>query len=145
MKFYTLFFSLLFLVSCSNSALEQELTDTKEKLAKAEAALNANVNNDDKGALVHMVYFKLKPEADRVKLIKAINQLKEIEVLHNLEIGTFEDLGDQRALSDYQMMMSMEFKNEADYKIYQAHPTHLTLKKGLKMFLAGSPATYDYK
>ena len=145
MKFYSLLFSVLLLASCSNSALEKELAETKEKLAQTEASLATDKDdNDDENTLVHVVYFKLKPDADQVKLIEEINKLKDIEVLNDLEIGLFEDLGDQRALSDYQLMMSMEFENEEDYKIYQAHELHLGLKEVVGEYLAGPPATYDY-
>ncbi len=142
MKFYTLLLNLTLLASCSNSALEKELVTTKQKLAEAEQSLGEA--NSDNYPLVHVVYFQLKPDADQVKLIESIQKLKDIEVLHDLEIGNFEDLKDQRALSDYQVMMSMAFKNAEDYAIYQAHELHLALKATAKDLLASPPATYDY-
>lgn len=132
--------------SCSDATLQQELKETKAKLTAAETQL-AEANTDIKTAiypLTHVVYFKLKPDTDPAKLITEINKLKEIDVLHDLEIGTFEDLGDKRALSDYQVMMSMAFANKADYKTYQAHEIHLGLKVAAKEMLAAPPATYDY-
>ena len=151
MKAFTLFLSILFLASCSNpnTALEKELNDTKTKLIAAEQALAESskpqaVANEDTYPLVHLVYFKVKSDSDQVKLIEEINKLEGIEVLHDLEVGSFEDLGDQRALSDYQVVMQMSFKSEADYKTYQAHPIHLALKENAKSLLAGPPATYDY-
>ena len=93
---------------------------------------------------VHVVYFTLKEKADIDLLIKEIKKLKAIEVLHNLEIGTFADLGDKRALSQYDLVMQMDFKSRADYEIYQIHPLHLQLKKAMMNLLAGPPATYDY-
>lgn len=147
MKYCTILLSLLLLASCRDSALKQELAQTKEKLATTQKALaKATSESDTETAypLVHVVYFKLKPDADRAELIEAINTLKAIEVLHNLEIGTFEDLKDKRALSDYQLMMSMAFKNKEAYAIYQTHEIHLALKANTKDLMAGPPATYDY-
>lgn len=143
MKSTVLFFSILIFMSCSNTALEQELADVKTKLAEAETALAAQ-ESDDNYPLVHVVYFKIKPAVDQAFIIKEIKKLEAIEVLHDLEIGTFEDLDDKRALSEYQLMMSMAFKNEADYKIYQTHELHLALKKAVGQYFAGPPAIYDY-
>ena len=88
------------------------MSDTKSKLESAEKALAeaskpqaASTSDDDAYPLVHVVYFKVKPDADQSKLIEEINKLEEIEVLQDLEVGSFEDLGDERALSDYQVVM----------------------------------------
>ena len=94
--------------------------------------------------LVHIVYFKMKEDASKEGLIKEIKKLEGIEVLHNLEVGTFQDLGDKRAMSEFGIVMQMEFANETDYKTYQAHPIHLALKKAVGAYLAGPPVTYDY-
>jgi len=94
--------------------------------------------------LVHVVYFELKKAETRDILIKEIKKLQAIEVVHNLEIGTFTDLGDERALSQYDLMMQMDFKNKKEYEIYKSHPLHLELKKVTMSLLAGPPATYDY-
>ena len=142
MKLFTFLFSILLLVSCSDNAMKEELAQAKNLLEIAEEKL-ANADEDNY-PLVHIVYFKLKPDADQAALMEEINKIEAIEVLHDLEVGTFEDLEDQRALSDYQLMMSMAFKNEAEYKIYQTHELHLGLKKNIGQFLAAPPATYDY-
>ena len=142
MKFLILVWSILLFIGCSNGTLEQELKDTKNLLEKSEQLLTELVNKDY--PLVHTVYLTLKPDADQVALISEINKIEAIEVLHDLEIGTFENLEDKRALSDYQLMMSMSFENEADYKTYQAHELHLALKENIVQFLAGPPVTYDY-
>lgn len=134
-----------FLASCSNPKLEKQLLETELKLKETEALLaEAKSDTDENYPLVHVVYFKLKPDADKAKLLEAINKLEEIEVVHELEVGTFEDLGDERALSDFQVVMSMAFANEADYKAYQTHEIHLALKAAAKEMLAAPPATYDY-
>lgn len=150
MKSTTLFvlsISILLGMGCSDAALKQELADTQAKLAEAQQSLADTDNADDIGdidsPLVHLVYLKLQPDADVAQVTKAIYELKKIEVVYDLEVGVAEDLGDARAL-DYQLMMSMEFKNEADYKTYQAHETHLALRESLQDFLAAPPATFDY-
>ena len=144
-KFLGLLMILIGLVSCSDANLQQELSETQEKLATAESKLaEAKSDTDENYPLVHVVYFKLKPNADKTKLLEAIDKLEEIEVVQELEVGSFEDLGDKRAMSDYQVVMSMAFANEADYEVYQEHEIHLALKAVAKEMLAGPPATYDY-
>lgn len=144
-KLLGVFIMIAFLVSCSNPKLEQELLETELKLKETEALLaEAKSNTNENYPLVHVVYFKLKPAADKAILLEAIHKLETIEGLHELEVGTFKDLGDERALSDYQVIMSMAFANEADYELYQSHDIHLALKAVAKDILAAPPATYDY-
>ncbi len=145
MKSMTIILSILLFMSCSDSALQHKLETTKKQLADVEAQLaSATSDTNTEYPLVHVVYFKVKPDADQAALIEEINKIEAIEVLHELEVGTFKDLGDQRALSDYQIVMSMAFANEEDYKTYQSHELHLNLKKVVGAYLAGPPATYDY-
>ena len=155
MRLFVLLFSILLLIGCSDNNLKEELINTKEELANLKeeykdvqsqlGSVSSDLHsNQQEFPLVHVVYFKLKPNADQDALIEEINKLRGIEELHDLEIGIFENLEDQRALSDYQLMMSMAFKNEEDYKSYQAHKLHLGLKEKVGAYLAGPPATYDY-
>ncbi len=94
--------------------------------------------------MVHLIFFKLKPEADIAFLAKEIQKLENIDVVKDLQHGAFEDLGDKRALSEYQYFMEMSFVDKAAYKLYQKHPLHLKLKEKAKPMLAGPPAAYDY-
>ena len=127
--------------SCSQKALEAELASTKKALSDAKTKLTAL---ETKGDLVHVVYFDLKETANISQFIIEIEKLREIEVIQSLEIGTFKDLGDQRALSEYELVMQMSFKDSAAYQIYQNHPIHLQLKATAKSVLAAPPATYDF-
>ena len=93
----------------------------------------------------HIVFMKLKPDTDKDLVIKEIKKISEIAVLRDLEVGLFKDLGDTRALSDYDMAFSMNFKNEKAYQKYQQDSVHLQLKEALKDILSGPPVTYDYE
>ena len=104
---------------------------------------NAKTGNADK-RLVHLVWFKLKPDTDRAGFIQRLKKLDEIDPVLNFEVGQFADLQDPRAMSDFQVAMQMAFKNEKDYQTYQSHPIHLDLKKRIGNDLAGPPVTYDY-
>ena len=146
---YFSFLLIFILGSCSNAALETELSSIKNALATAEAALQkanqeiAILKQDDTGKLVHVVFFKIKPDA-AAAAITEMKKLAEISEVQDLEVGTFEDLGDARALSDYHLIMEMTFDNKAAYDKYQQHPIHLALKDNVGAFLAGPPATYDF-
>jgi len=98
-----------------------------------------------KGNISHIVFLKLSRNADKDKVIEEIKKISEIDVLHDLEVGIFKDLGDARAMSDYDLAFSMNFKNESDYHLYQKDTLHLQLKESLKELLTGPPVTYDFE
>ncbi|MEM8908372.1 MAG: hypothetical protein AAGD05_11045, partial [Bacteroidota bacterium] len=62
----------------------------------------------------------------------------------DLQVGTFTDLGDTRALQQYHLVMQMGFSGQQAYQSYQQHPIHVALKEKLAEYLAASPSTYDY-
>lgn len=147
MKYSLLLLLMLLVFGCSNSALEQELLKTKANLVEVQkelASLELEQQQTEQAALVHIVLFKLKPDADHNQLIAEIKKMAEIPGVYDLEVGPFENLEDKRALSDYSILMQMSFKDEAAYKVYQAHPLHLALKENTLAMMAGPPATYDY-
>jgi len=140
-----LIFSVLLLVSCSDTAVREELTTAQKELATAQAKITKlEAQIESEGDLVHIVLFQLKPDADKEKLIEEVRKLEAIEVVKDLEVGEFKELGDARALSQHLIAMQMSFDDEAAYQIYQKHPIHLTLKDNTKTFMAGPPVTYDF-
>ena len=143
----TLFFSFLF-VCCQNpnEQLQKELTETKSKLESAEKVI-AELNKPKTGFLVHEVYFNLKDDLtveQQQTFLNDIKKLKDISVVKNLKVGNFENLNDPRALKDYEMVMTMEFKDKKAYAEYQSHAIHLALKKAAGEILEAPPATYDF-
>ena len=147
-NFITTLLLISFFASCQNSnpQLEKELSETKARLEAAKSALEKK-NATTETSLVHEVYFNLNDDltpAQITQVHQTILQLKDIPVVHNLVIGDFKNLNDPRALSDYEIKISMEFIDEKEYSIYQAHPVHLALKKSIGDILAGPPVTYDF-
>ena len=71
--------------------------------------------------------------------------MEAIKEVMDFEVGPFENLGDSRALSNYSILMQMSFATIAAYKRYQEHPLHSALKENTSPFLAGPPATYDFR
>ena len=99
-------------------------------------------------ALRHMVFLNIKPDLSAIeteKLYEAINKLGTIPQVHDYRLGTFTDLKDQRAFSEYEIMFEMAFENEEAYQIYQQSEIHLKLKSQLGPYLEGPPATYDLR
>jgi hypothetical protein len=141
MKIYSLLFAVLLLASCSEQGANEELISTKKALLEAETKIAAL---EAEGDLVHVVYFDMKDDADVSAFITEIEKLRNIEEVQNLEVGTFKNLGDERALSQYELVMQMSFKDSAAYQIYQNHPIHLQLKAAAKSVVAAAPATYDF-
>lgn len=144
MKFLPILIAVL-LFSCNDSSLLKEFSKTKSDLEHANKAIKMlNSQIEAEGNLVHVVLFKLKPDADHMLLFDEIKKLENIEEVMDLEVGSFEDVGDARALSDYSVMMQMSFKDKKAYEVYQKHPIHLKLKENAKPLMSAPPATYDF-
>lgn len=129
---------------------EQELAEVKEALEKAHGQIEVlkMEEEDDEEAIIHTVYFKVKPglsEEEINTFIAEVKKMEEIEVVKDLEVGTFLDVGDDRALSDYGIVMQVGFASEKDMAAYQEHPIHLGLKEKLGSWLAGPPAVHDFE
>ena len=140
-----LLFSLLLFFACADTQVQTELSIVKQQLATANEKINQlQAQIEPEGELVHLVLFKVKPDADQAALVAEVKKLEGIQEVMDLEIGPFEDLGDARALSDYTMLMQMSFADKAAYENYQKHPIHLALKENTGQFMAGPPATYDF-
>lgn len=149
------YFSLLFLFACSpNAEIQEQLQTAEAELAKAKEALNQAqeevmaLQAADNVPIIHTVYFKIKEglsESDMNTFVDEVKNLAQIEVVKDLEVGTFLDVGDERALSEYGIVMQVGFAKEADMAIYQQHPIHLGLKDKLGQWLAGPPAVHDFR
>ncbi len=123
--------------------LNAELTNAKTELENTKAAL-VKLQSSQNYPLVHLVYFDMKDAQGMEGFINDLKKLKAIKEVKSLQIGHFKDLGDQRALSEFELVMQMGFNNEADYQSYQKHSIHLALKKKIAPYLAAPPTTYDF-
>lgn len=151
----TLFICLFFLFACSpNAEVQQKLATAEAELAKATEALGhakEEINTlqlADNASIIHTVYFKVKDnlsESDLNTFVSEVKKLEQIEVVQDLDVGTFLDVGDARALSEYGVVMQISFANETDMAKYQEHPIHLGLKEKLGNWLAGPPAVHDFE
>ncbi len=136
---------LLILFACTDTKVQEELGAVKQQLATANEKISQlETQLEPEGELVHLVFLKVKPDADQAALVAEVKKLEGIKEVMDLEIGPFENLGDDRALVEYSMLMQMSFDNKAAYETYQKHPIHLTLKENLGSFVTGPPATYDF-
>lgn len=142
---YLYLLGLLFIFGCTNTQVQEELNSSKQNLETANEKIKQLEGQiEPEGELVHLVFFKVKQDANQAALVAEVKKLEGIKEVMDLEIGPFEDLGDPRALSDYTMLMQMSFANKAAYERYQKHPIHLALKGNTGAFMAGPPATYDF-
>lgn len=147
-----LLFLLLFIaLGCGQDAeLKQRLDDAEASLLIAEKDLQdlqESLARVPEANLIHVVYLNLKEDISseqKKELVAAIDDLAKINEVDELELGNFADLGDVRALSEFEMVFSMAFLNKSEYEVYQAHPIHLRLKKIAEPMLEGPPVTYDY-
>ncbi len=136
------------IASCKDpdAVLRKELDTAVFKIDMLERQLNSR-SISESGDLVHLVYLNTQDDLsgeELSQLKEALNQLQGIEDIKSFSLGGFKDLKDVRALSDYEVVMSLSFVDEEAYQRYQVHPTHVALKSKLNRFLAGAPVTYDY-
>lgn len=97
--------------------------------------------------LVHAVYFDLidsLPTAALDTFVQQLGQLRDIEEVRNFQLGRFQDVGDPRALSDYEWVILMSFADTIAYRAYQEHSIHLSVKAQIGKYLAAKPASYDF-
>ena len=95
-------------IGCSSVVEQNEFKKIKAELATAKSEIeNLKLQIEPEGDLVHLVLFKTKPDADFIALGKEIEKMEAIAVIKDLQYGAFENLGDERALSDYQMIIEM--------------------------------------
>lgn len=149
----TIYILTLLLIFTSCKTEDKSITQLEELKTVLEAKnqelldLKNNTGNN-KGAIVHSVYFEIQDGLSSQQLSTFINkckELKKIKEVNNFRIGSFEDLGDPRALFDFQLVMDMSFKNKRAYEIYQNHPIHLNLKESIGEYLKKGPRTYDFE
>ncbi|MEZ4885709.1 MAG: Dabb family protein [Chitinophagales bacterium] len=122
--------------------LQQKTTDLANLRKEMSSIVSAQQT-----PLVHLVFLKVKDDIsaeDKTALMNTLKRLADIAEVKNLHVGDFEDLGDERALSDYDVVMQMGFQTKEDYQKYQADERHIQAKAAMKPFLAGPPATYDF-
>lgn len=143
--YFLLTFAVL-LIACKPSN-DNPTVQKLETIVKKQAEIIEQLEQKPKGSIMHLVWLDLKPDLTKEQienLTKALFTLEEIKEVKDYQVGNFIDLGDKRAMSELESMISMRFESKADYTTYQDHPVHLALKESLGEYLAGPPVTYDY-
>jgi hypothetical protein len=139
---------LLCAVSCQPRLADvQKIERLEKELAATRKALAATTISEEPSAFVHVVYLNTKADistAAKAQLKEAITRLAQIPEVENLQLGSFKNMNDSRAMSDFEMTFQMSFNDSAAYVIYQMHPIHLELRTIAKELLEGPPVTYDY-
>ncbi|MEL6190114.1 MAG: Dabb family protein [Myxococcota bacterium] len=143
MKLIIALLAVLAVASCDRrderwESLERSLEETRVELEtlKRQQALRS--------PLVHLVFFDLRPDAQRSAFIAEIERLQAIAAIKKMTFGPFEDLHDPRALSEYELVMELRFASAEDYAAYQKDPLHLSVREALRAYLQKPPATYDF-
>lgn len=97
--------------------------------------------------MVHLVFFDIKEDLS-VKQLEflevEIKKLGKIETIKEFHFGEYEDVGDERTLTEREMVISMKFNNMDDFYSYQKDERHFAVKKVIQPFLEKLPMTYDY-
>jgi hypothetical protein len=102
---------------------------------------STNINSS---LLKHLVFLNLKPDIDLELLLLELQALSEIATLDSFSVGKFIDLNDPKAMSNYEIIMEMTFKDVEAYQAYQEDSLHVAMVKKTKSFMEGPPLSYDY-
>ncbi|MBT8233849.1 MAG: Dabb family protein [Saprospiraceae bacterium] len=94
--------------------------------------------------IVHQVFFDLKSDVNENDFSNELKLLKDIKQISHFQIKKVIDLKDERAMSNYELLLIMYFKSHEDYLKYQKHPIHINMKKTMSGYLERPPKTYDY-
>jgi D-Tyr-tRNAtyr deacylase len=137
--------------SCTNSetASSENIENLKADLASANKKIeDLQSRNSTEPVFQHTVFFTLKPDltdAERKSFVVALKGLEKIEVVQNITAELRKNIGDEnRALTQFDVIMMVTLENEADLKIYDTHEIHQNLKKVMADYLAGPPASFDF-
>ena len=139
-----------FLPACKQQidiGLQEELSQARIRLQEMEAEMAQLKAGPEKGQLRHIVFLHLKKditEEETATLIGKLKQLGEVELAQGLEVGKVAETGDQRFISDHDIAFQMTFASMEDYRTYMENPAHLKIREGLKPYLGGPPAVFDY-
>jgi|TARA_B110000977_G_scaffold174734_1_gene228875 hypothetical protein len=100
-----------------------------------------------KGELVHTVILSLKDNVNQKRkdeIIDLLVTLSEIKETQRLIVSTKASTNDTRAQQDYDLILQMSFKNQAELESYSINTHHLNVRAKLKSDLAKAPVVYDY-
>jgi len=99
------------------------------------------------GSISHVVVCTLKNhgnEADRNKLIDAARELRKINGVSDIEVGTCLPSDRPIVVGDYDVAMVVFFRDESYMKKYLADPMHLKLAKEVLEPLTSKIVVYDF-
>jgi hypothetical protein len=149
-KIFYFSFIIVLLFSCTDNStiLEKELANAKYELEKVNLELKTLSEKASKGKLVHQVYFNLKAdlsEIDKEIFTDGLEKLGGIEVVESMVVEERKNVGDeQRALTQFDVLMELRFENKAALEVYAKDDFHQEIKKEIGRFLAKPPMTFDY-
>jgi hypothetical protein len=101
------------------------------------------------GTVSHVVVVTLKNhgnEADRMKLIDAARELRKIAGVYDVEVGTVLPSDRPVVVSDYDVAMTVVFRDQPSMRNYLTDPIHLKLVKEVLEPLSDPTKTkvYDF-
>ena len=99
------------------------------------------------GSVSHVVVCTLKNhgnEADRNKLIDAARELRKINGVSDIEVGTCLPSDRPIVVGDYDVAMVVFFRDESYMKKYLVDPMHVKLAKEVLEPLTSKIVVYDF-
>lgn len=131
-------------ISCKQPDVQNQIqTLQSESLEDKKSAYDSNDQNEEH-LFHHLVFLNIKANIDTSILVQELQKLAEIDDVKNFNVNLYKDMKDERALSDYGIMMKMSFIDQDAYERYQVDSLHQNMIMSTKQYMAGPPVSYDY-
>lgn len=101
----------------------------------------------EKGQIVHTVIFNLNDDitdVDRNYFIDQLKSLSKVRETKDLFVASYTLTNDERAKSNYDIILQMKFSSTADLYAYSNHEFHLDIRSKIAHLVAEKPLVYDY-
>lgn len=152
MRLFLIVLLTLLTFSCQQASkdCDKELQAEVNMLLTDLGAMTAELNGlkaQERGMLIHVVYFTLKSgitEQETEELVTALEELRQIPEVKFLKLGDLSDTGDDRAGSTSGIALHMGFESREALDTYQVNDFHLAQREKIGPLFGGPPVVYDY-
>ena len=103
-----------------------------------------SVNNSNP-QVQHIVMCWLKPDASQAEFIQAVKDLKQIDEVQSVSVGTKLESVEPVADNSFDISFIITFKNNDDLKVYLDHPKHVEAVTSVLKPALAKVIVYDFQ
>lgn len=143
-------FVLLAMIAVSCQSPNSEMETLRTELSIAQRTLDSLAACERlcvDSMFVHTVFISLKEDitpVEKAEVTRLLLTLDQIDEVLDIRVAERTDVGDERALH-HNLILYITFDSVLALKTYDKNEYHNEVRKKLKPYLAGPPATFDYE